>query len=207
MTADPQAELLVPPLRFTQLQPTLYRGAYPREINFRFLKRLQLKTIVALTPDPITEETDPHYCKFIKDNNITVVHIECAPEGGGKRKKREAPMDYAVVVRALELMIDLDTAPLYIHCLNGGQVSSLVIACLRKLSFWSSVSIFSEFLVYTNTINLHDRTFVENFRAEINVPTNTVPWIWSGLSKDVVGSHPTLTFVHKHERKYSDVGV
>jgi tyrosine-protein phosphatase OCA6 len=160
-----------------------------------------------LTPEPITEETDPLFSKFVRQNGIEVIHIECAKEGGGKRKKREVPIDYSIVVRALELMIDLDHSPLYIHCLNGGQVSSLVVACFRKLSFWSSVSIFSEFLVYTNSINLHDRTFVENFRAEITVPKNKVTWIWRGLSKDIVGNHPTLTFVHTHDRKYSDVDL
>lgn len=171
------------------------------------MKRLRLKTIVSITPEPITEATDPVLYAFIKENNIEHVHIECSREGGGKRKKREVPIDYNVVKRALELMIDIDHSPLYIHCLNGGQVSSLVIACLRKLSFWSSVSIFSEFLVYTNSINLHDRAFVENFRAEIKVPKHKVQWIWSGLSKDVVGNHPTLTFVHTNDRKYSDVGL
>lgn len=203
---DTHSNLLVPPLRFSQIQPNLYRGSYPRPINFRFLKRLELNTIVSLTPEPITAQSDPELYQFVLDNDIELIHIECAPEGGGKRKKREVPIDYSVVVKALELMIDTNHSPLYIHCLNGSQISSLVIACLRKLSFWSSVSIFNEYLVYTNSINLHDRTFVENFRAEINVPKDKVPWIWSGLSKDVVGNHPTLTFLNTNDRKYSDVG-
>ncbi|CCH45133.1 putative tyrosine-protein phosphatase [Wickerhamomyces ciferrii] len=195
---------LVPPLRFAALQPRLYRGSYPRQINYRFLKRLGLKYIVSLTPDPITPENDKEFYEFAQENNIQLVHIECGKEGG-KRKKRGVPIGYSAVVKALELMINVDYSPLYVHCLNGGQVSSLAIACLRKLSFWSSVTIFNEFLVYTNSINLHDRTFIENFIAEINVPEHKVNWIWTGLSKDIIGSHPTLKFVNTNDKKYSDI--
>lgn len=195
---------LVPPLRFSALQPNLYRGSYPREINYRFLKRLRLKYIVSLTPDPITPENDKLLCEFAQENNIQLVHIESGKEGG-KRKKRGVPIGYSAVVKALELMINVDYSPLYVHCLNGGQVSSLTIACLRKLSFWSSVSIFNEFLANTNSINLHDRAFIENFIAEIEVPENKVQWIWTGLSKDIIGSHPTLKFITTNDRKYSNV--
>ena len=48
-------EIYVPPLRFSMVQPSLYRGAYPREVNFKFLETLQLKTIISLTPNPITK--------------------------------------------------------------------------------------------------------------------------------------------------------
>ncbi|KAH3687012.1 hypothetical protein WICPIJ_002006 [Wickerhamomyces pijperi] len=199
-----QLEPLVPPLRFSALQPNLYRGSYPRPVNYRYLKRLRLKYILSLTPEPITLETDAELFQFCQKNNIRLIHIECGKEGSGKKKKRGVPIEYNTVIKTLELMINMDFSPMYIHCLNGGQVSSLVIACLRKLSFWSSVSIFNEFLVYSNSINIHDRSFIENFIAEITVPLNKAPWIWRGLSKDVVGNHPTLKFVDINDRRYSD---
>jgi hypothetical protein len=43
---------LVPPIRFGHVNPGVTRGAYPTLRNFRFLSRLQLKTIVSLTPEP-----------------------------------------------------------------------------------------------------------------------------------------------------------
>lgn len=147
-------------------------------------------------------ETDPNLFQFCQKNGISLLHIECGKEGSGKKKKRGVPIEYNAVIKTLELMINIDYVPLYIHCLNGGQVSSLIVACLRKLSFWSSVSIFNEFLVYTNSINIHDKAFIENFVAEINVPQNKVPWIWKGLSKDVVGNHPTLKFIDINDRRY-----
>ena len=36
-------ETYIPPLRFSMVQPNLYRGAYPREVNFKFLETLHLK--------------------------------------------------------------------------------------------------------------------------------------------------------------------
>lgn len=197
--AESTSNVLVPPLRFRALQPNLYRGSYPRPINYRYLKRLQLKYIISLTPDPITPETDNDLYEFAKANNITLIHIECGKEGG-KKKKRGVPLGYKSVVKALEMMIDTDYAPMYLHCLNGGQVTSLIVACLRKLSFWSSVSIYNEFLTFTSSINLHDRTFIENFIGEINIPKNQASWMWTGLSKDVIGNHPTLKFISSHDK-------
>jgi hypothetical protein len=43
---------LIPPVRFGHVNPGVTRGAYPTLRNFRFLSRLQLKTIVSLTPEP-----------------------------------------------------------------------------------------------------------------------------------------------------------
>lgn len=182
---------LVPPLKFNTVQPNLYRGAYPREINFPFLQTLQLKTIISLTPDPITFETDPKLFQFIKAHNIQVHHLESAQSGKGK--KRGVPIGYSTILEALDLMIHVELAPVYIHCLNGGQVTSLVIACLRKLQFWTSITIFNEFINFTTNITLNDRTFVEGFKGEISVnPEKKADWLWVGLSKGVVENHPKI---------------
>lgn len=182
---------LVPPLKFNSVQPNLYRGAYPREINFPFLQTLQLKTIVLLTPEPITAESDPKLHDFAKSNNIKLVHLECAQSGKGK--KRGVPMGYSTIVDALNIMVLRDLAPMYVHCLNGGQVVSLVIACLRKVQFWSSIAIFNEFINFTSNITVNDRSFVDGFKGEINIDaSNKVDWLWVGMSKGVVGNHPNI---------------
>ena len=173
------------------MQKNLYRGAYPREINLTFLKTLQLKVIISLTPNPITKETDPILYEFATANNIGLIHVECAQSGKGK--KRGVPMGYTTVLQALNFMIHNEFAPVYIHCLNGGQVTSLVIACLRKLQFWSSISIFNEFINFTANITVNDRSFVEGFKGELNINSeDKVDWLWVGMSKGVVGSHPRI---------------
>lgn len=50
------AALLYPPLRFGRITPKIYRGAYPTLKNFRFLRRLTLKTIISFVPETPTED-------------------------------------------------------------------------------------------------------------------------------------------------------
>ena len=47
---------LVPPLRFSQVEEGVYRGAYPSLINQRFLTRLGLRTIISLLPEPPADD-------------------------------------------------------------------------------------------------------------------------------------------------------
>ena len=49
-------DVLYPPLRFGRITPKLYRGAYPTLKNFRFLKRISLKVVISLVPEPPTED-------------------------------------------------------------------------------------------------------------------------------------------------------
>lgn len=187
------SEVFVPPLRFGCIQENLYRGGYPRKVNFAFLASLNIKTIVSLTPDPIDNKTDENLYKFAEEQGIRLVHIECAQSGKGK--KRGVPMGYTAVLQALDLMIHEQNSPLYIHCLNGGQVSSLIVACLRKVQFWSSIAIFNEFINYTTSITVNDRSFVDGFEGVIEVNNNDkVTWLWMGLSKGIISSHPSITF-------------
>lgn len=209
---------IIAPLRFGTVQPNLYRGSYPRAQNLRFLQRLRLKTIVSLTPKPI----EGPFADWARENDILVIHIPAAAEGKAytsifedsatqekekakkksekkearktKKKIRTLPINYNVAIEAIGYMMDADSQPLYIHCLNGSEVTSLVIACLRKLSFWSSVSITGEYVGFSQLSATADR-FIEDFRAEIEIPANPVPWMWRGLSLGVVKRHPTLKIV------------
>ncbi len=101
MTTE-EISLLTPPLRFSMMQPDLYRGSYPRPINHKFLKRLKLKTIVSLIPKPITEESDPILWKFCHDEGIMLIHIVAGVQDG-KGKKRSVPLTNESVIETLEV--------------------------------------------------------------------------------------------------------
>ncbi|VVT54913.1 uncharacterized protein SAPINGB_P004325 [Magnusiomyces paraingens] len=187
---------LIPPLRFHVVQPDLYCGSYPRPRNRRFLEGLGLTAILSVTPTPLGTDPDEDawLVEFARENNIQLIHIPSAPASSKSKKKRGVPLEYDVARKALQVMIDQTSAPLYVHCMNGSQVSCLLVACLRKLSFWSMAAISDEFLRYCD-MEPADANFVEGFRAEISVPEEKVPWIWQGLSKTgVVRHHPTLKF-------------
>ncbi|ORY37408.1 hypothetical protein BCR33DRAFT_648992, partial [Rhizoclosmatium globosum] len=109
-------------------------GAYPLPNNVRFLSRLKLRTIVSLTPDAPNEadECDPVRA-WVVENNITTIHIRVdAPTDDN-----EIPLSFKQAAAILNIIINRDHMPIYIHCLNGGVVTGLVCALLRKLMCWS----------------------------------------------------------------------
>jgi hypothetical protein len=66
-----KSSTLTPPIRFGYVNPNLIRGAYPTLRNFRFLSRLELKTIISLTPEPPTADL----LMFADMAGIKVVHF------------------------------------------------------------------------------------------------------------------------------------
>lgn len=188
--------LLAPPIKFSKIEPTLFRGAYPRTINYRYLKTLKLRTMIALVPYEISEESDPGLIAFCNEQKIELIHVETDKDAKNKGKKRSIPVDQAQVLKVLELVLDKRNSPVYLFCNNGGQATSLVVACLRKLQFWSSISIYNEFTYFSSTINHNDRTFIENFRAQLKLPSanHRVGWIWNGISTNVIETHPNLQY-------------
>jgi tyrosine-protein phosphatase OCA6 len=67
ITLDP----LIPPYRFCMVDNGIYRGAYPTLPNFRFLSRLQLRTIISLTPEKPTEDLK----LFCEMASIQIIHF------------------------------------------------------------------------------------------------------------------------------------
>lgn len=178
---------LITPLQFSTVQPNLYRGSYPRELNIPFLRSLRLKYVVSLTPHSLAE--DPVMSRFCTEDGIEMIHILCQDEKKSKdktkpkvkRKKKTVPIEYTVVEECARFLVDKQHYPCYMHCTNGELITSLVMACLRKLSYWSTVSILNEFLAYNSSINIHERNFIENFSSEIQIENvdlrNKVPWM------------------------------
>lgn len=184
---------LHPPLRFSLVQPDLYRGSYPRPHNEAFLDGLGLKTIISVTPSPIS---DPWLLKYAEANDIELIHVPSS----ASTKKKNVPVDHKTVRVACQHMLDAQKAPLYVHCLNGTHVTGIVVACLRKLSFWSTAAIADEYVRMTGGAQMgtEDRVFVEGFSGRVEMPDSVVDWAWKGLSKKgIVQNNPTFTIDEK----------
>ncbi|KAK4519132.1 diphthine synthase [Mucor velutinosus] len=165
---------LIPPFRFTMVEENLFRGGYPKPRNKRFLKRLRLKTILSLIPDKLMPEMQ----EFCEENSIKLLHLTV-----DKMKEDNIPLTYNKTLMALQLMIDPANHPLYIHCLDGADVTGLVIACLRKLQMWSISSALGEFVrnLHTSVISSEEFEFVENFKNfEVTIPMTLPLWLWGG---------------------------
>ncbi|KAI8089983.1 tyrosine phosphatase family-domain-containing protein [Halteromyces radiatus] len=169
-----QLPKLIPPFRYAMVEEDLFRGAYPKPRNYRFLRRLQLKTILSLIPDMPTPELQA----FCKDENIHMLRLTV-----DRMKEDNIPLSYNKTILALQIIIDPENHPLYIHCLDGADVTGLVIACLRKLQMWSLSSALLEFSrnLHTSVISSEESEFVEHFKNfEVTIPVSIRSWLWGG---------------------------
>jgi tyrosine-protein phosphatase OCA6 len=86
--------IVIPPLRFSVVEEKLYRGSYPRPLNFEFLESLHLKTILSLTADPLNEAAS-EWCHI---QEIQMVHI--CPEGSDRKG---VPLGHNDAVKILQV--------------------------------------------------------------------------------------------------------
>ncbi|WFD35863.1 hypothetical protein MCUN1_002731 [Malassezia cuniculi] len=184
----------------------LYRGAYPKQRNLRFLQTLHLRTIVSLTPKPI--DSDPVFAQWAREQNggagIRLVHIRTE-----KPKEDSGGLSREGAARAIAVTLDRENLPLYIHCLDGIEATSTFVACLRRLQGWSDVGVREEFArgLYVATTRIggapfdvpkHLAQFVERFGQPDGVrlpPWSRIPcWLWPMPSI----SHPDLASAVQH---------
>ncbi|KAG0204235.1 hypothetical protein BGX28_003763 [Mortierella sp. GBA30] len=182
MSASWSPSPLIPPFRFGTVEQDVYRGAYPKQRNLRYLKRLKLKTILSLIPDP----PDEVFRQFCTDQGIKSIHLPV------DKVKDNVPLTYNRAVEAVQVIIDPDNLPIYVHCLDGASVTGLVICCLRKLQTWNISSAMGEFLRYLRggVISSEESVFVEKFASEIEISKSIPPWLWEG--QVTFKKHPTL---------------
>ena len=122
-------------------------SGHPLELNFPFLERLKLKTIVYLADQDYSSEN----ISWCERHDIRICHI--------RMKSAKDPFlenDPELVAEALALLLDSRNYPLLIHSNKGkhrwyrdnheyADDSGVVVGCLRKLQQWSLASIFNEY--------------------------------------------------------------
>ncbi|RNC36976.1 putative tyrosine phospatase-like protein, partial [Trypanosoma cruzi] len=139
---DPTLLDLVPPFRFAMVEEGVYRGAYPTLRNFPFLRGLGLRTIVSLIPE---EPTYDLRC-FAAAENITLRYIHA------ERYKGEVQLLPTEMNEVLQLLINVERHPIYVHCLDGRHIVGLVIMGLRKLQFWEVNCSHLEYQRFTRSV-------------------------------------------------------
>lgn len=178
-------DALIPPFRYALVEKDVYRGAFPRETNLRFLKRLRLRCIVSLLPKAPGEAIG----QFCAEQRIELRHFTVP-----KFKEGETPLGAAEAQTLLELLIDPRHHPLYVHCLDGVHNTGMLIMLLRKLQCWNLSAVIAEFtrFVRGGSITSGEAQFVERFRGLANgiqLPADLPPWLWEG---HLHAKHPTL---------------
>lgn len=176
---------VVPPFQFSPVEEGVYRGAYPNIRNFRFLRRLSLKTIVSLIPEPPNVDL----MEFCQLENIEHHHIEA------EKYVETANLSHVAVAKVLKIITCPKNFPVYLHCLDGGNITGYVIMGLRKLQNVALHFIYSEFCRFStdSLITQDDISFLDHFREEIKI-TEIPSWLWCG---EKISKHPTLKIIYK----------
>ena len=138
--------VIFPPHRFAIIDHGLFRGGYPTARNIDFIQRLELKTIISLTPKALSIS--------ILSDNVNFMHIKV------EKPKESIPLNYTLVNRIL-LMFQ-DAMPLYLHCLEG-RITNVVVMCYRKSQGWDLKSIINEASRFQD-IGAEEIAFVEKYQ-------------------------------------------
>lgn len=148
-------DYFLPPCCYGAVEDDLYRGSYPAERNYPFLKILKLRSILSLTPEPPSKGL----LDFCKENNIGSYHLRVdVPDD-------KVTVAYNKLTHILRLVSSPELRPMYVHCTNGERVTGIIFMCFRKLQNWSLGSITSENARYmkTGSVTKRDEEFVIKF--------------------------------------------
>ncbi|KNE62252.1 hypothetical protein AMAG_07490 [Allomyces macrogynus ATCC 38327] len=164
------SQYFIPPLNFGMIEDDLYRSGQPNELNFPFLEKLGLKTVVWLAP----EEPNQRFLNFIDNQEINLEHL-----GVATSVNAWDPISEEIVLEALEVILNPRNYPLIIMCNLGRHRTGTVVGCLRKLQRWNLTSIFEEYRRYAGPkVRLLNEQFIELFDTDLcRVPVDPPPWL------------------------------
>ncbi|ETV99942.1 hypothetical protein H310_07962 [Aphanomyces invadans] len=173
---------IIPPFRFTTVENRLYRGAYPTLPNFRFLRRLKLKTLISVIPEKPTKDL-VDFCM-----HEGIAHHTFQAE---KYSSDSVTVPPATVAAILHVLLNNDNLPIYIHCLDGANVIGIVVMALRKLQNWTKLATLQEFCRFTrdHSVEKDESEYLSTFSAEITLPHHVPRWLWNGVR---IQKHPTM---------------
>ena len=151
--------VFIPPLNFGMVEDDLYRCGQPNELNFPFLEKLELKTVIWLAPDEPSEA----FQNFLDDHYQNPWN----------------PVSEDMVIEALAKILDKSHYPIAVCCNLGRHRTGTVIGCLRKYQRWNLTSILDEYRRYAGQkVRLLNEQFMELFDTDlVSAPDNAPEWL------------------------------
>ncbi|ODN98351.1 tyrosine phosphatase [Cryptococcus wingfieldii CBS 7118] len=152
---------IVPPMNFGLVEDAgFYRSAQPSELNFSFLEKLNLRTIIwvgAEEPSDILQVARPS--QGIKLYNLApqTNHLPPLP-----------PPPEPLIIQALSLLLRSSTFPTLLCCNMGRHRTGTVVGCFRKLQRWALSSILEEYRRYAGMkVRVLNEQFIELFDTDL----------------------------------------
>lgn len=155
MADDGEEVVAVPPFNFAMVHRGVYRSGYPTKKNFAFLRRLGIRTVVYLCPEPYPEANR----KFLRSIGARLMQFGLA---GNKEPYVDIPDESLVVTSALKIVSDPANHPVLIHCNKGKHRTGCVVGCFRRTQRWALTSVVEEYRRYSAPKNrFMDEQFIE----------------------------------------------
>ncbi|KAI9229746.1 MAG: protein-tyrosine phosphatase [Piptocephalis tieghemiana] len=149
----------IPPQNFGIIEDGLYRSGQPNELNFPFLEKLGLRTVIWLAP----EEPNQRFLDFVDDQEIDLRHL-----GVATSVNAWDPVTEEIVLAALEVVLTPTKHPMIVMCNLGRHRTGTVVGCLRKLQRWNLASIFEEYRRYAGQkVRVMNEQFIELFDTDL----------------------------------------
>ncbi|KAI9290275.1 tyrosine phosphatase family-domain-containing protein [Umbelopsis sp. AD052] len=166
--------LLTPPEHFGIVEKGLYRSEMFQQSHFTFIKQLNLKTVVVLSP----EQPNRHTLTFLEECGTKLVHLGLAT-WKPTQPSTWRPVSEELIKEGLELILDAEAQPLLVMCTSGIHETGIMIGCFRKLQNWNFSSIVNEYRSFAGTKSRHvNEQFIELFDLDlVTLPHNLPPWL------------------------------
>ncbi|KAK9481295.1 protein-tyrosine phosphatase [Lipomyces japonicus] len=166
----PETKLMVPPLNFAMVASGVYRSGHPLPINFPFLEKLKLKTIIYLGEQELRQSN----LNWAVKHNVKIFHF--------KMESCKLPFienDPEAITAALKVVCDSRNYPMLMHSNKGKHRVGVLVGAIRKLlQKWSLASVFDEYGQFAAGKEDSDIEFIEIFHTKLDIDVRYAPaWI------------------------------
>ena len=149
----------MPPSNFAMVDGGVFRSGYPVRKNFAFLRRLGLRTVLYLCPEPYPEAN----LVFLRSMGAQLLQVGL---NGNKDAMADDRAENANVARALVAVVDPTRWPLLIHCNKGKHRTGCVVGCLRRVQGWALTPVLEEYRRFSMPkVRFLDEQFIELFHV------------------------------------------
>ncbi|KAJ8659356.1 hypothetical protein O0I10_005071 [Lichtheimia ornata] len=167
-------QLLTPPEQFGIVEPGIYRSDMLQPLHFPFIKAINFKTVVMLSPEMPNRVTS----NLMDECGMKLVHLGMAT-WKPTQPSTWRPVSEELIKEGLELILNKETHPVLIMCTSGIHESGTLVGCLRKLEGWNFSSIITEYRAYAGTKARYvNEQFIELFDLDlVTLPPNLPDWL------------------------------
>lgn len=185
----PKTIQYVPPLNFSLVEDGIYRSGFPMPINYPFLERLELKTIIYLgdlgqekkekkqkkdkekekeKDKNTTLEVLANYKQWIDSTDNTFHHLMMESSQEPFLNQDRIKQAQESLTTALQLMLDRNNFPMLIHSNKGKHRIGVLVGLMRKiLQGWCMSGIFEEYEKFAMGKSEIDLEFIELWQPEL----------------------------------------